>query len=252
MSFAIVTGVSKGFGAAIAELLLEAGIHVMGISRTENDRLCKVAKDYNRIYKHYACDLTKLHEVEKTIDQMLDEIFENEPPTLYLINNAAIVQPVNQAMNIDESELISHMHINTIAPMIMTNKCLKKVHDSNTYFIAVQLTSGAAEAPVYGWSSYCSSKASLSMYTKTVALEQEKLDTGNKIIAFDPGIMDTKMQEVIRSSSHEAFKDLERFKQYKENNLLQDPANVAGILVDLLTDEVNLENGKIYKASEFF
>ena len=107
----------------------------------ENDRLCKVAKDYNRIYKHYACDLTKLHEVEKTIDQMLDEIFENEPPTLYLINNAAIVQPVNQAMNIDESELISHMHINTIAPMIMTNKCLKKVHDSNTYFIAVQLTS---------------------------------------------------------------------------------------------------------------
>ena len=45
---------------------------------------------------------------------------------------------------------------------------------------------------------------------------------------------------------------MERFKQYKENNLLQDPANVAGILVDLLTDEVNLENGKIYKASEFF
>lgn len=251
MSYAIVTGVSRGLGAAIAELLLEAGIHVIGISRTGNEHLCKVAKDYNRIYKHYACDLSKPEEVEKSIDLILDEVFKTDPSTLYLINNAAVVTPVNQAMKVKESELIDHMRVNMLAPMILTNRCLKKVEASDAYFIAVQLTSGAAVNPLFGWSAYSSSKAAITMYTKAVALEQQQLDTGNKIIAFDPGMMDTPMQEVIRTSSYEAFREVDRFKKYKEESMLQNPSYVAGILVDLLTDEVNLENGKIYSVSEF-
>src|SRR5699024_10024585 len=127
----------------------------------------------------------------------------------------------------------------------------KKTHDADTYFIAVHITSGAASNPINGRSAYCSSKAGLTMYTQTIALEERQVDAGNKMIAVDPGIMDTSMQETIRAQSAKSFKDVERFRQYKEKNKLQNPANVAGILVDLLTDEVNLENGKRYSVNEF-
>jgi len=251
MTYAIVTGVSKGLGESVAGLLLETGINVIGISRTANERLSQIARDFNRAYQHYVCDLSDLANVEETLDQILEEIFSDDPSTLYLINNAAVISPVEQAMNIKGEDLSHHIHVNTIAPMVMANKCLKKAGEADSYFVAVNVTSGAANSPIFGWSAYCSTKASINMFTRTVALEQKQLNTGNKIIAFDPGIMDTHMQEKIRSSSEDEFKDIERFRQYKENNLLQDPAIVAGILVDLLTDEVNLENGKIYSVNEY-
>jgi|SRR5690625_116063 len=251
MAHAIVTGVSRGLGASIAELLLEAGVNVYGISRTPNDHLMEVAKEFNRTCKHYSCDLSNLTETEKTIDHICTDVFEDDPSTLYLINNAAMVDPVDQARNVKTLELEKHMNINLLAPIIMTNRCLKKTHHTDTYLIVVQITSGAAKSPIDGWSAYCSSKAGLAMYTETVALEESQANSGNKMIAFDPGIMDTSMQETIRSHSAESFQDVQRFIQYKEKNKLQNPANVAGILVDLITDEVNLENGKMYSVHEF-
>ena len=58
MSHAIVTGVSKGLGANIAELLLEAGVNVYGVSRNRNEHLADVAKEFNRTCKQYPCDLS--------------------------------------------------------------------------------------------------------------------------------------------------------------------------------------------------
>lgn len=88
------------------------------------------------------------------------------------------------------------------------------------------------------------------MYTKTVALEQDELGTENKIIAFSPGIMDTDMQSMIRSSSKEQFTEIERFKDYKTNKSLRNTDIVAGVLIDIITDE-DVKNGKIYYISNY-
>src|SRR5699024_10061 len=104
--------------------------------------------------------------------------------------------------------------------------------------------SGAADRPVYGWSAYCSTKACINRYTETVALEQETLETGNKVFAFSPGVMDTNMQAEIRSSDESAFKDVERFKQYKADNYLKHTDDVGRVVIDILTDESMIENGK--------
>lgn len=252
MNFAVVTGVSKGLGESVAKFFLESGISVIGISRSNNNKLVKIAEENNQQFTHFACDLGNLPEVEKTIQEVSANLYAQDPSTVYLVNNAAVLDPIDQAMNIKGEDLAHHVQVNTIAPMVLTNFFLQKAFENEVQLLCVTVTSGAAERPVYGWSAYCSTKASINMYTQTVALEQDVLKTGNKVIAFSPGIMDTGMQEKIRASSHEAFVDVDTFKDYKKNNSLKDTDAVGGVLVDILTDETNLQNGKVYHVRDYF
>ncbi|ASN06618.1 (S)-benzoin forming benzil reductase [Virgibacillus necropolis] len=252
MKYAVITGVSKGLGESIAEYLLESGVHVIGISRTGSTKLNKQAKSNNVTFTHFPCDLSNATEIENTYKEISEEVFTESLSTIYLVNNAAVLEPINPSMNIKSKDLAYHMQVNTVAPMILTNLFLKVATEKDVSMIGVTVTSGAAERPVYGWSAYCSSKASINRYTETVALEQDELKTGHKLIAFNPGVMDTEMQEKIRSTSQYSFIDVDTFKDYKKNNFLKDTVTVAGILVDILTDERSIKNGEIYNANDYF
>ena len=251
---AVITGASRGLGASLAKLLLESGTDVIGISRTENKHLTTTAKENNRFYRHVACDLSDIPQLEETVEIIHEEIkeknAEKEIETIFLLNNAGVVYPINQSQYLKSEELIQHVTINSIAPMVLTNQFLRKQKDHQIPLIIANVSSGAADNPIYGWSAYCATKASLNMYTKTVALEQEELGTDNRIIAFSPGIMDTDMQTEIRSSTKEQFAEIEKFKDYKVNNSLRRTDHVAGVLIDIITDE-DVRNGEIYYISDY-
>lgn len=252
MKYAVITGISRGLGESIAKYLLESGIHVIGISRTGSNSLEKHAESHNVTFTHFACDLSDVAVIESTFQKISEKIFTEDLTTVYLINNAAVLDPINPSMNIKSNELAYHIQVNTIAPMVLTNLFLKTSTENEVAMVGVTITSGAADRPVYGWSAYCSSKASMNSYTEAVALEQAELKTGNKVIAFNPGVMDTGMQEKIRSTSQDSFIDVETFKDYKRNDVLKDTDTVGGILVDILTDEGSIENGKIYNVKDYF
>ncbi|WP_419893574.1 (S)-benzoin forming benzil reductase [Oceanobacillus kimchii] len=250
MKTAIVTGVSKGLGESIAKLYLESGVMVIGVSRTDNKALYSIAENNNTEFHHVACDLSDISEYDSTFNKMDEILFQDNVDTIYLVNNAGIVDPIEQAKNIKNVALQKHLQVNSFAPMAFTNYYLKKAEEHEVTLITAIVTSGAAQKPKFGWSAYCSSKASMNMYTETVALEQDEEQTGHKIIAFSPGVMDTNMQETIRSSSKEAFKDVEDFKGLKDNNLLKDTDLIAGVLIDIMTDE-KIKNGKIYDVKDY-
>ncbi|WP_163971369.1 (S)-benzoin forming benzil reductase [Oceanobacillus halotolerans] len=251
MKVAIVTGVSKGLGESLARLFIESGIHVIGVSRSKNEELASIAEKNQVTFKHYSCDLGDLNSVENTFQEISDHLFSKQIHTVYLVNNAAVLDPIDQAMNIKGDALSYHVQVNTVAPMVITNLLLRKATDNKVPLMVANVSSGAGERPVYGWSAYCSTKASINMYTKTIALEQSELDTANKIIAFSPGVMDTGMQEKIRSSSQESFMEVDKFREYKEKNILKDTDTVGGVLIDILTDESNLESGTIYNVQDY-
>ncbi|WP_339228877.1 (S)-benzoin forming benzil reductase [Oceanobacillus sp. FSL K6-2867] len=246
MKYAIVTGVSKGLGESIAKLFMDLNIHVIGLSRSVNKQL----ENHGDLFTHISCDLANVDTLDSVCDEISDIIFSEETTTIYLVNNAATVEPIDQSMHIKTADLTKHVKLNTIAPMAITNYFLQKTTEKGLQLISVAITSGAAEKPSYGWSAYCSTKASLNMYIKTAALEQEELATGHKVIAFSPGIMDTDMQEKIRSSSEDAFADVEQFKGFKDQNLLKDTDLVGGVVVDILMDD-DVENGKIYHVRNY-
>ncbi|RZJ74455.1 MAG: SDR family NAD(P)-dependent oxidoreductase, partial [Flavobacterium sp.] len=110
----------------------------------------------------------------------------------------------------------------------------------------INISSGAALKPYFGWSVYCSTKAALNMLTQTLAVEQAEEKNGVKVLAIAPGVVDTDMQVEIRNSNKADFKDLDRFVALKEEDGLNDAATVGAKIFEMDNDET-IENGSILR-----
>lgn len=251
MSLAIITGVSSGLGKSIAEHMLAHKIHVIGVSRTNDNSLQGLAEKHHVTYKHYAIDLAQGEQLDQLIHYLKDDLLQWPDQAVYLINNAATLLPMNQAHQIKRTEIEEHYKLNVTAPIALMNSLLQASIDRKNYFVGVNITSGAAERGISGWSAYCSSKAAINMYTETVALEQEQWNREHRIIAFSPGIMDTAMQAQIRATSRDQFPTRDVFRQYKANEQLVQPKDVALALFDILSEPVSIKSGHIYRAADY-
>ncbi|GEN30745.1 benzil reductase ((S)-benzoin forming) [Cerasibacillus quisquiliarum] len=245
---AVITGTSRGLGHHIATLFLKKKIRVIGLSRHENKNLSRLAIEYQTSYQHMTCDLSNHHETMAVMKQIAAQLKKNQK--VYLINNAAMIEPIHQAAKIDPYQLAKHVQVNLTTPMMITNYLLHVLNQKRGTMINTIITSGAAERAVHGWSAYCSTKAAMNRYIETVALEQKNLKTNHMIIGLSPGIMDTEMQTEIRKSTREAFDEVDTFIQYKDNKLLRQPEEIAQILMYILFEE-QLSNGKIYDARNY-
>lgn len=251
MKYAIITGTSKGLGASMAEEMIKAGVNVVGISRNENPVLEELASQSKVRYHHFRCNLTNVENLDRTFAKINDLVVKEDTELVYLINNAATVKPIDIATNQTIEAVQAHMQLNLIAPIITTSLLLKRARRKGIKTIIANVTSGAANRSTYGWSAYGSSKAGLNRFTETVALEQKELGTENKVILLDPSIMDTNMQNDIRSTDEESFRDVNQFKQYKEENKLSDTADVANVFVTILLDDEQVVNGKYYSIKDY-
>ncbi|WP_370221548.1 (S)-benzoin forming benzil reductase [Cytobacillus sp.] len=246
MKIAIITGASKGLGASIAKRMITEGTGIISVSRTENPELATLAAENQLFFAQYFCNLSSPDELESAFRELTALLKEKQPETLYVFNNAGVIDPIGTAGNLDHAALIQNAHVNLIAPIMISNILLREVSSEMTI---VNITSGAAERPIQGWSAYCSTKAGINMFTETAALELLTADSTHKIIAFSPGVMDTAMQGTIRSSAKEAFHDLEKFQAYKEKGMLRDTETVANALVNLLQQK-EIESGKVYYVND--
>lgn len=245
MKYAVVTGASKGLGSSIAKRVLHEQFGLISISRNENPALKQLAGENGLFYKHLTCDLTNSRDTEQAFSTAAEIIFSSKENEVLLVNNAGMVEPIDRVGSLDHEAINMSLQLNIAAPMFATNLFLHKAN--GTKLTVVNVTSGAAERPVHGWSVYCSTKAALNMFTKTVAVEQNHSGYAT-IIGYSPGIMDTDMQGIIRSSNEHAFQEVNKFIAYKENGMLRSTSVVADALIDLLLTE-DVENGKIYSVN---
>ena len=58
-----------------------------------------------------------------------------------------------------------------------------------------------------------------------------------RLYHFDPGVMDTKMQESIRQSDKSSMNDVELFRDLYSDGKLRDPKDVALEIVELIDKE---------------
>lgn len=248
MRYAVITGASRGLGASVAQQLLAEGLQVISVSRNENEDLKRAAAESGARFRHFTCNLASEEQVQNVFSEIADLVYKDAERVL-VVNNAGVIEPIEVAGELDSSLVMTNVQVNLTAPIMISNLMLQKAKTTGVGTVIANVTSGAAERPIHGWSIYCSTKAAINMFTMTAGLELEMAGGHSKIIAFSPGIMDTDMQATIRSSSEEAFAELETFKNYKETGSLRSPDTVAGALVKLMLDS-NLENGKVYKVNE--
>jgi benzil reductase ((S)-benzoin forming) len=249
MDYAIVTGATRGLGESIAKLFIEKGIGLINVSRSDNERLQMLAGEKEVSYDFLQCDLAQSGETEAVFREAGKKVFGYNPGRVYVVQNAGVVTPINPSGEVENHALETSVHINLLSPMIASNEMIKAARGSDSKMIMINISSGAGSRPVYGWSTYCATKAGVNMLTETVSLELSKKHSRHQAIAFSPGVMDTDMQGEIRSSSKEAFADVESFQRYKEEGMLRETDTVADALVKLVT-ESELESGKLYHVND--
>lgn len=249
MELAIVTGASRGFGAAVAERFLNQGIGVYTIARNENEDLREKAQTSHLTYAHFNGDLSSLEGQNQILDQISDSLNKlDRIEQIYVVNNAGMVDPIEVVGEINPNQLERLMNLNVLAPMVITNRFVHEYKTQNMFVL--NITSGAANRPMHGWSAYGSSKAALNLFTQTASLESKETHSPHTFIAFNPGVMDTEMQGVIRSTDQSSFKDVEKFRGLKEEGGLRKPGEVADKLFSFMF-KGNVENGGIYDISDF-
>lgn len=235
----IITGVSSGLGLSLASQLLSRKYHVVGLSR-KNPHL----ENLNFI----KTDLSHFDagQIFKKIQAILNIKSYDE---VYIINNAAVIDPINLLGKKKAADIDYHIRVNFTAPVQMINEFIKCFAKYSSRKVICNISSGAADFAIPNWSLYCASKAAINMFTKTMALQLADKKLNTIAIAYSPGIMDTAMQKVIRSKNKNEFPDVARFKRYKKNSELISADHVASHLIQLLMYK-KLISGKVYEVQK--
>ncbi|MED0983217.1 (S)-benzoin forming benzil reductase [Bacillus paramycoides] len=249
MRYVIITGTSQGLGEAIAAQLLEENTTIISISRRENKELTKLTKQKNSHCIFHSVDLQDVHNLETHFNEIFSSIKKDTVSSIHLINNAGTVAPMKPIEKSESELLITNVHINLLAPMILTSTFMKHTKNWKVEKRVINISSGAGKNPYFGWGAYCTTKAGVNMFTQCVATEEAEREFPIKIVAFAPGVVDTNMQKQIRGANKEDFTNLDRFTALKAEGKLLSPEYVAKAIRNLLETK-DFPQGEVIRIDE--
>jgi NAD(P)-dependent dehydrogenase (short-subunit alcohol dehydrogenase family) len=235
MEFVILTGASRGLGAAIAECLLSPSRRLLCIARTPNEPLVAQARATGAPLDYRLCDLGDAA-ATAALAQSLGEALRAATGVsrFVLVNNAGVVEPICRVESLQAAPLARALQVNLAAAMLLTSAFLAASDAHGVERRILTVSSGAARHPVSGWSAYCSAKAALDMFTRCIAAEHAGQANAPRVCALAPGVIDTDMQATIRAADRADFPPIERFRKLKAEGALQSPQAVAARIVAFL------------------
>ena len=226
---AILTGHTKGLGAAIASELLERGIAVLGLARGAAPALAARYPD-PAAFEQVELDLADSAALAAWIAGGALARGIAGCSTVLLINNAGTVQPVGALATQDPLAVARAVALNIAAPLMLAG-AVAQARALRCECRILHVSSGAGRSAYPGWSVYCATKAALDQHARAVALDH---DINLRICSLAPGVIDTGMQAEIRGLSLEQFPMREKFDDLKRTGALSDPAQCARHVVGYL------------------
>ncbi len=224
--------------------LVDPNHHLICVSRSESTSLKIHAGEKKCKLDNLRFDLSQTNETDALMESIFCLFNISESEGIYLINNAGVINPVGPSEENPSHEVEQHIKINLIAPMLITAGFIRLTYNINVVKRIINISSGAALLPYYGWSSYCTGKAGLDMYTRCIATEQQRRENPVEIMSVAPGIIDTPMQETIRNVPEEKFIHKKKFIEYKEKGKLISP-KIAGKKIKTLLLSKKFKNGEL-------
>ena len=187
---ALVTGASRGIGAATAEALAAAGAHVILVARTPS----ALEEVEDRI--HQAGGTATIAPLDLTegesIGKLAVAVAERWGKLEVLVLNAAMLGSLTPVQDIDPKEYSRLLSLNLLANQALIaafDPLLKRADKADV----VALTSSVGAEPRAFWGAYGSSKAALETLLGAYADETEH--TGRvRIHIVDPGATRTRMR----------------------------------------------------------
>lgn len=234
MKHFIITGTSRGLGAALAMRLAVRGHHLVCISRRENEALTARAASTGASLTFIPQDLSDIRHMDQLVEDIFATIDFENAEAIVLVNNAGTLEPIRPVSRCTSAELTQNLQTNLVAPILLAAGFLSKTENLPCNRRIINVSSGAGSRPYYGWGCYCSAKAGIDMFARCVALEAEHQENPVKIVSFGPGVMDTDMQAAIRSTPQDDFVQLPKFLDLKKDGKLLPADTVAEALEGLI------------------
>jgi benzil reductase ((S)-benzoin forming) len=240
--FYLISGTSRGIGRALAQSILDRGHTVLGLSRNRPPGLEAEA------YHHLAFDLSDTLRIGQVMEQVEQIVDGRRFEFVCLVNNASATEPIGPIEDCPANEIESHLRIGLIAPMILTSLFMRRFASERIRKKVAFISSGAAFNAMPGGSVYGGAKAGLHMFAQCVGLEQEDGPGGFELVSIGPGMVDTPMQETVRSKSSDEFAMAGFFQQAFRDGRLQEPGQVAEKICKILADRY--EQGRYVAVSD--
>ncbi len=188
----MITGASRGIGAASAQAFAEAGANVVLLAR-DSAAIGALAGQIGERALALGCDVSRFQEVGDAVARTLAQFGGLD----VLINNAGVIQPIALLAASDPEAWDTAIDINLKGAYHAMRAVLPPMRGAGAGTI-ITLSSGAAHSPLEGWSAYCASKAGVAMLTAVA--DRELRGEGLRIMGLSPGTVATDMQQAIRAS----------------------------------------------------
>jgi len=188
----LITGASRGIGAATARAFADAGANVALVARG-TDAIAEIAGEIGEKAIAIPCDVSRHTEVEAAIAATARTFGGLD----VLINNAGVIDPIGHLAEADPDAWGRTIDINLKGVMYGMRGAMPGMI-AQGHGTIINISSGAAHGPVEGWGAYCSSKAAVYMLTRLA--DKEARDKGLRIMGLSPGTVATEMQREIKAS----------------------------------------------------
>lgn len=188
----MITGASRGIGAASARAFAAAGAQVVLLART-TERIDAIAHEIGGQALAIPCDVAQFGAVEQAVAQTVKTFGRLD----VFIGNAGVIDPIQHLAEADPEAWGRAIDVNLKGVFHGMRAAMPPMIAQGSGTI-ITVSSGAAHGPVEAWSSYCASKAGAYMLTRNADLEAR--DKGLRIMGLSPGTVATEMQRDIKAS----------------------------------------------------
>ena len=192
---ALVTGASRGIGAAIARRLAKAGAAVVLAARSgsETESIAAEIRSAGGKAAAVICDVSSYVDVDRAVRKCL----ELHGRLDILVNNAGLIDPISRLADSDPDAWGQVVDVN-LKGVYHGLRGAIPVMEKQGGGVIVNISSGAATSALEGWSHYCSTKAAVLSLTKCA--HKEYGDAGIRVVGLSPGTVATDMQVSIKAS----------------------------------------------------
>jgi sepiapterin reductase len=210
----IITGSSRGFGRSLALAFaarVKCSLHLVLTARSIEDLrqtqelVSQVPRSAELSVEIIAADLSNREQIDTTVDSLFRDYATQFFSDAIFVNNAGSLGEINSVLSKTSllASLDSIMDLNFKIPCVLISEFLKRFQSARIVqrIAVVNVSSLWALQPAKTFSEYCTSKAALEMFLKTLALETKNEVTNKvRVLNYAPGPLDTEMQRQIRES----------------------------------------------------
>ncbi|HIE22552.1 MAG TPA: SDR family NAD(P)-dependent oxidoreductase [Acidimicrobiia bacterium] len=215
----VITGASTGLGAGMATWFASAGAALGLCARRIPD------PPHDRTVSR-SVDVTD----KAALEGFASEVSSTLGPIDLWINNAAVLEPVVAVRKVSWTELERHLTINVGGVLHGTQVFLERLDADGHRGALINISSGVAQRGRAGLAAYSASKAAVDRLTEVVAAEEKDLLT--MALAVSPGVVETRMQATIRNLDESVFPDVELFRSFQREGVMNSPGWVAAHIAE--------------------